>query len=261
MSEADYYETSSDSFWEIGQYKRTVKRTEESYKLCNDLMQMLSERASLEKMYAKSLKTWSKKWSDYLDKSSSEYGSMKLTWQALLNESTRLSDIHTKIHDDLEDNLITDIKSWQKTYYPKTLMGQLKIVKQFDDDFNKAQKPWAKKYVHNEKSKKEYHNVCKLLQSARIQETNARNDASLAAEQKKKYEDKVDKLKKEVESAKHKYQQSLDEINSFNSHYIEDMKNVSFKNILIYIKLIHRFLKCCLYLNPLSYKNKWNTLY
>lgn len=44
--------------------------------------------------------------------------------------------------------------------------------------------------------------------------------------QKKKYEEKVEKLRKEVESTKHKYEQSLDDINSYNSHYIEDMKSV-----------------------------------
>jgi len=225
MSEADYFEAQSDSFWEIGQYKRTIKRIDESHKLCTDLMQMMSERASLEKAYAKSLKSWSKKWNEYLDKGS-EYGTMKSTWSALLGESNRLSEIHIKIHDDVEDGLMTNMKAWQKQNYQKTLMNQLKISKTYEEEFGKAQKPWAKKYMNGEKCKKEYHGACKQHQSAKVQEVNARNDVNLTQDQKKKYEEKVEKLRKEVESTKHKYEQSLDDINSYNSHYIEDMKSV-----------------------------------
>lgn len=57
----DYIEPSSDSFWEVGQYKRTVKRCEDGNKLCNDMVQMIAERADIEKTYSKNLKAWSKK--------------------------------------------------------------------------------------------------------------------------------------------------------------------------------------------------------
>lgn len=58
----------SDSFWEPGNYKRTTKRIEDGYKLCTDLMQLIQERADIEKTYAKSLKGWSKKWNDLIEK-------------------------------------------------------------------------------------------------------------------------------------------------------------------------------------------------
>ena len=51
----------SDSFWELEQYKRTVKRHEDGLKLCNELSQLIQERADLEKNYAKALKSWSQK--------------------------------------------------------------------------------------------------------------------------------------------------------------------------------------------------------
>jgi len=58
----------SDSFWEPGNYKRTTKRIEDGYKLCIDLMALIQERADIEKAYAKSLKGWSKKWNDLIEK-------------------------------------------------------------------------------------------------------------------------------------------------------------------------------------------------
>jgi len=58
----------SDSFWEPGNYKRTTKRIEDGYRLCNDLMTLIQERADIEKGYAKSLKAWSKKWNDLIEK-------------------------------------------------------------------------------------------------------------------------------------------------------------------------------------------------
>ena len=60
---------SSDSFWEVDCYKRTVKRTEVGLQMCNELMKFIQDRAEIEKEYAKRLKAWSKKWSESFDKS------------------------------------------------------------------------------------------------------------------------------------------------------------------------------------------------
>ena len=56
------------SFWEVDQYKRTVKRQEDGHKLCGDLIMLIEERAKVEKHYAKSLKAWNKKWMDLVEK-------------------------------------------------------------------------------------------------------------------------------------------------------------------------------------------------
>jgi len=62
---------SSDSFWEPNNYKRTTKRIEDGYRLCNDLIMLVQERAEIEKAYAKSLKGWSKKYNDLIEKGES----------------------------------------------------------------------------------------------------------------------------------------------------------------------------------------------
>jgi hypothetical protein len=158
----------------------------------------------------------------------SEYGTMKTTWNASLTEADRLADIHLKTHNVLNEDLTASIKAWQKQNFSKTLVNQIKISKDYEEEFKKAQKPWAKKYELVQKTKKEYHAACKSYQSAKVQDGNAKNDSAISPDQKKKLEDKVEKYKKEVESTKHKYKQALEELNTYNSRYIEDM-NVVYK--------------------------------
>ena len=64
----DMLQSSSDSFWEVGKYMRTVKRCDNGYKLCDHLRQLIESRAEIEKKYASMLSAWSKKWNDFLDK-------------------------------------------------------------------------------------------------------------------------------------------------------------------------------------------------
>lgn len=67
-SDENQLTASSESFWEPGNYKRTTKRIEDGHRLCTDLIALAAERAEIEKNYAKSLKAWSKKWNDLIEK-------------------------------------------------------------------------------------------------------------------------------------------------------------------------------------------------
>jgi hypothetical protein len=57
----------TDSFWDVGGYKDTVKRCEEGLFLSQKLGAMVQERADIEKHYATELKEWSKKWNKFLE--------------------------------------------------------------------------------------------------------------------------------------------------------------------------------------------------
>jgi translation initiation factor 2B subunit (eIF-2B alpha/beta/delta family) len=105
-------------------------------------------------------------------------------------------------------------------------MMQIKERKEMDDQFKKAQKPWAKLLTKVEKTKIDYHAACKTEKSAQNQERNANSDSSLSPDQLKKMQDRVQKTKDEVQRCKEKYEQSLAEINKYNSTYIEDMTTV-----------------------------------
>lgn len=212
---------SSDSFWEPGNYKRTTKRIEDGYKLCNDLLTLVQERADIEKAYSKSLKSWAKKWNEIIEKGP-EYGTTEAAWKGSLVEADRLCDVHNRVKDDICNDVMQQIKVWQKDTYHKTVL-HIKERKEMDDAFKKAQKPWCKLLTKVNKAKNDYHTACKAERSASNQERNASADSSLSADQIKKMQDRVQKVKEEVQKGKEKYECALQELNSYNPKYMEDM--------------------------------------
>ncbi|KAH8236546.1 hypothetical protein KR026_004978, partial [Drosophila bipectinata] len=223
-SDDQLLQAGSESFWEPGNYKRATKRIEDGYKLCNDLQQLVQERADIEKGYAKSLRAWSKKWAELIEKGP-EYGTTEAAWKGVLTESERICDVHMKIKDNLCNDVNTQIKTWQKENYHHTLM-QIKERKDLEDLFKKAQKPWAKLLAKVEKAKADYHSACKTERSATNQERNANADSSLSQDQVKKMHDRVQKTKDQVQKCREKYEQAIAEITKYNSVYIEDMTSV-----------------------------------
>nr|XP_031828755.1 protein kinase C and casein kinase substrate in neurons protein 1 isoform X4 [Nomia melanderi] len=221
----------SDSFWEPGNYKRTTKRIEDGHKLCDSLIALVQERAEIEKSYAKALKNWSKNWNDKIEKGP-EYGTTEAAWKGVLVEADRLCDLHLRVKEDLCNDIIQKVKTWQKDNYHKSMMT-LKERKEMEDAFKKAQKPWVKLLQKVEKSKSEYHNSCKTERTAANMERNASADSSLSPDQMargsenvKKMQDRVQKTKEEVQKAKEKYEATLQEINQYNPKYMEDMTQV-----------------------------------
>ncbi|OXA53001.1 protein kinase C and casein kinase substrate in neurons protein 1 isoform X2 [Folsomia candida] len=223
-SEEGMLMASSDSFWEPGNYKRTTKRIEDGYKLCNDLITLVQERAEIEKAYARNLKTWSKKWAETIDKGP-EYGTTEAAWKGVLIEADRLCDLHSGIRDELQNDVVNQIRGWQKDTYHKNVMN-LKERKEMEDLFKKAQKPWAKILQKVNKAKADYHNACKNEKSALNQERNAASDSSLSPDQVKKLQDRVSKSKEEVQKTREKYDSAIQEITQYNPKYIEDMRDV-----------------------------------
>ncbi|XP_016907559.2 protein kinase C and casein kinase substrate in neurons protein 2 isoform X5 [Apis cerana] len=218
----------SDSFWEPGNYKRTTKRIEDGHKLCDSLITLVQERAEIEKSYAKALKNWSKNWNDKIEKGP-EYGTTEAAWKGVLVESERLCDLHLRVKENLCNDIIQQVKTWQKETYHKSMMT-LKERKEMEDAFKKAQKPWVKLLQKVEKAKSEYHNSCKTERTAANMERNASADSSLSPDQKallvRKMQDRVQKTKEEVQKAKEKYEAALQEINQYNPKYMEDMTQV-----------------------------------
>lgn len=97
---------------------RTTKRIEDGYRLCNDLITLVQERADLEKNYARSLRAWSKKWADNIEKGP-EYGTTEAACKGVLVEADRLCDLHSSMKDDLQNDVIGQIRTWQKDNYHK----------------------------------------------------------------------------------------------------------------------------------------------
>ncbi|XP_781490.3 protein kinase C and casein kinase substrate in neurons protein 1 isoform X3 [Strongylocentrotus purpuratus] len=222
-SQENGFDQSTRSFWEIGQFQRTVKRMENGHKLSNELILLIQERSDIEKKYAKSLKHWSKRWNELIEKGA-EYGTTKSAWKAVLTEADRKAELHAEIDQKLNADIMTSIKNWQKESYHKKMMSGFKETFETDEGFKKAQKPWAKFYTKAQTAKKAYHSAVKAEKTATLQETSANGDSAISPDQVKKLHDKVEKCRQESMKTKDKYEKALDDITTYNPRYMEDMK-------------------------------------
>ncbi|KAM8940486.1 protein kinase C and casein kinase substrate in neurons protein 3 [Pelodytes ibericus] len=213
------------SFWEAGNYRRTVKRIEDGNRLCNDLVGCFRERAKIEKNYAQQLSDWSRKWRTSIEKGP-QYGTLEKAWHAFLSAADSLSEIHTELRNKLWDEDSGKVRDWQKEAFHKQMIGGFREMREAEEGFSKAQKPWVKKLKDVEVSKKRFHVACKEERAAQVREEHSKADASVSQEQLRKLQDRVEKCNQEVEKGKGTYEKALEELNRYNPRYMEDMEQM-----------------------------------
>ena len=62
-----------------------------------------------------------------------EYGTTEAAWKGVLTESDRLCDLHLKVKDNLCNDVMQQVKTWQKDTYHKVSFKSRK--KSFDHRF------------------------------------------------------------------------------------------------------------------------------
>lgn len=218
-------EATSDSFYEIGQFKRTVSRIDNGHKQCDELASFIKERAAIEEQYCKMIKAWGAKYTKVLEKGSC-YHTLQEAWSSMIRASEKIAEMHSSIAAEVMKTDVEKVKQWKKSNYHNLTLGGLKESKIGNDEFSKAQKPWAKVYKKVADTKKSYYTACKEEKSAQTQENTAKSDSTLPPEKVKKLQELVEKKGVERQKQKDKYEAALSDLDANNSRYMEDMEVV-----------------------------------
>ena len=213
---------SSDSFWDVGNWRRVVERMENGARLCDDLNRMLNERAEIEAKYAKSLRSWRKKWEDLVEKGP-QYGSTEKAWQAHLAEAEGIADLHAERSSRLVSECCAGVASYKRDHFHKSVL-HFKECKAAEDGFERAQKPWAKRLAKVKSSKKSYHAACKAAETLLRQVADAERDPNISTEHCKKLKAKSEKAEKERNRTREKYADRVRDITVYNETYVCDMR-------------------------------------
>ncbi|XP_059931720.1 protein kinase C and casein kinase substrate in neurons protein 2 isoform X1 [Gadus macrocephalus] len=222
-SENGLEDAHSKSFWVPGNYQRTVKRTEDSFQACNDIVACFQERARVERQYAQQLAEWSNKWKPLVE-TSPLYGSLLKAWKCFLSSADRLASYHSSMCRSLVAEDGDRVRSWQKESFHKKFFGGFKESQDFGTGFARAQKPWAKRLKKLDKARSAYHKVSRREHLVREREAHAAGNPDVAIEKQKKIQEEREAAQQVADKVRARYEKVLEEVSRYAPRYMEEME-------------------------------------
>jgi len=194
-------------FCEPNQYRAALDRCKGGYESCDLFISIFSERARIEKDYIADLEKWA------------------ATSIKEISQSKEIAGTHTDIVQRLQENVIDKMVSYKKDNYGKSIL-HVKKIKEFERDFEQAQKSWVKLLEKINKAKKDYQDAHRQLKKAEIAEKIIESDRGAEDEQKTKVKLSVSTYKKECDAVRSKYKQYIEEMTNSRPNYENGMKEV-----------------------------------
>ncbi|KAL0993309.1 hypothetical protein UPYG_G00105930 [Umbra pygmaea] len=216
-------DVNKQSFWMPGNYHQTVKRTEDAFQACNDIVTCFQERARVERLYAQQLSEWSNKWRPLVD-ASPLYGSLLQAWQCFLSSADRLSALHSSVCRSLVSEDGDRVRTWQKETFHKKLFGGFKESQDIDTGFLRAQKPWAKRLKKLDKARSAFHKMQRKEHAIRERETHANGNPDVSIEKQKRIQEERELAQLETEKVRARYEKVLEEVTRYAPRYMEEME-------------------------------------
>uniref|UniRef100_A0A8D2IQ40 Uncharacterized protein n=1 Tax=Varanus komodoensis TaxID=61221 RepID=A0A8D2IQ40_VARKO len=226
-SEVAADEPTTHSFWMPNHYQSTVKRLDDGYRVCDQIVACFQERAKIERSYALMMEEWTRKWQPLVD-GSPAYGSLLRAWQAFLGASERLSRLHMEMQRALVSEDAARIRAWQHDSYHRKLFGGFKEACELDSGFQRAQKPWTKKLKKVEKSKALYHKACRKEHIAALRESGlqAAAGAEVPPDRQRALREEHQRCSQEANKVRERYEKALQELDRCSPRYMEEMEAI-----------------------------------
>ncbi|UJR33593.1 hypothetical protein I4U23_021030 [Adineta vaga] len=211
-------------FCEPNQYKAAIDRCRGGYESCEMFIEIFSERARIERDYINNLEKWSAASIKEIGQSK-EFGTNKKVWIESIRASKEIGDTHADIVKRIQENVIDKMVNYKKENYGKSIL-HVKKIKEFERDFEHAQKSWIKLLDKINRAKKDYQDAHRQLKKAETAEKIIESDRGAEDEQKTRVKLSVSTYKKESEALKSKYLQSIEEMKNSRPNYENSMKEI-----------------------------------
>uniref|UniRef100_A0A3B4ATJ4 Uncharacterized protein n=1 Tax=Periophthalmus magnuspinnatus TaxID=409849 RepID=A0A3B4ATJ4_9GOBI len=208
-----------------GNYQRTVRRTEDSFQACTDMVSCFQERARVERQYAQALSEWSQNYPVSLC-SGPLYGSLMKAWQCFMSSADRLASLHASMCRALVSEDGDRVRTWQKDNFHKKVFGGFKETQEIETGFARAQKPWTKKLKKLDKARQAFHKASRREYLIREREAHAQGNPDVNIDKQKKLQEDLQLASQEVDKMRSRYEKVLEEVNRYAPRYMEEMESV-----------------------------------